>query len=137
MKHLSDFINESLDGSHHVFTVIKPGFLDKAGQIIEIFKKHGWQIEKTCTKQLTLGQAKSLYAVHKKEDFYKSLCNYMSSDRSTAIIYKKHKTLMDPFKEVESIKDEIRKKFGESDMRNCLHSSDCAAHMASESSIYF
>jgi nucleoside diphosphate kinase len=60
----------------------------------------------------------------------------MCSDVTRAFIFTKE-TNDDEFKEASRIKDEIRKNWGESDMRNVVHSSDSLEHMKEESSIYF
>jgi nucleoside diphosphate kinase len=60
----------------------------------------------------------------------------MSSGPCRAFIIGKANS-MKPFEEVAKIKDEIRKKYGESDMRNVLHSSDSAENMEHEASIFF
>ena len=69
MKTLVEYITESI--SPEVFVVLKPGFLDLAQTVIELFEQDGWKMKKTTTKQLLLQEAKRLYYVHKKEDFYK------------------------------------------------------------------
>ena len=62
----------------------------------------------------------------------------MSSGPSLAIIFTRDKPNNNKiYKEVSEIKDSIRKKWGESDMRNVLHSSDSYEHMLKEMSIYF
>lgn len=134
MKTLIEYIAESV--SSEVFVVLKPGALDLAQTVIERFAQDGWKMKKTTTKQLLLSEAKRLYYVHKKEDFYKDLCEYMSSAQSRAFIFTKEGA-KDPFKEVAAIKEEIREKYGESEMRNVLHSSDNAKNMAKEMSVYF
>ena len=131
---LIEYITESV--SSEVFVVLKPGALDLAQTVIERFARDGWKMKKTTTKQLLLSEAKRLYYVHKKEDFYKDLCEYMSSAQSRAFIFTKEGA-KDPFKEVAAIKEEIREKYGESEMRNVLHSSDNAKNMAKEMSVYF
>lgn len=141
MKSLKSKLNELgllVDRKKYIFTVIKPGFLNIGQKIIERFEEDGWKVSKMRTKQLLLSEARLLYSVHKKEDFYKDLCIYMSSGPSTAIIFTKDDLMdNDIFKEVSEIKDEIRKEYGESDMRNVLHSSDSLEHMEVEQVIYF
>ena len=62
----------------------------------------------------------------------------MSSGVSRAIIFKKDgKVDDDMFNEVKKIKDEIREKYGESDMRNVIHSSDSIESMDKEMRIFF
>jgi nucleoside-diphosphate kinase len=140
MEELKKFLRDTVDlndsmSSNRIFVVIKPGFENLLGELCQIFKDKGYKIEKIKTKRLLLSEAKELYKVHKKEDFYKSLCEYMSSGLTTAFILKKQSKNI--FKEFAKLKDEIREKYGESDMRNVIHSSDSYKNMKNESSIYF
>ena len=62
----------------------------------------------------------------------------MSSDISVGLIFEKpHQLDKKTFQEVDKIKDYIRDKWGEDDMRNVLHSSDSFSAMENESQIYF
>lgn len=135
MKSFVEFLTEQLN-LEKVFIVVKPGSLDHTQVILELFEDNGWEVCNTTTKTLLLDEAKQLYAVHKDEDFYDSLCEYMSSGPCRAFIIGKANS-MKPFEEVAKIKDEIREKYGESDMRNVLHSSDSAENMEHEASIFF
>lgn len=120
------------------FIVIKPGFLSLSKTIINRFEEDGWMIYKTRTKQLLLQEAHRLYAVHKKEDFYDDLCKYMASGPSMGILFvKKSGDIKASLKEVRGIKDEIRDKYAESDMRNVMHSSDSYPNLTKESKVYF
>lgn len=122
----------------HIFVIIKPGFLPLCSKILQIFEENGWNISMLRTKQLLLSEAQKLYAIHKDKDFYKDLCKYMSSGPTMAFIFEKDSPMDDKvFEEVGKIKDIIRKKWGESDMRNVIHSSDSLEHMNQEASIYF
>lgn len=136
MKHLNDYIVESLGVHSYVFVVLKPGSLDLAQTVIERFAEDGWFVEATTTKQLLPEEARKLYYVHREEEFYKPLCEYMASSPCRAFIFVKEGS-KHPFKEVKAIKDEIREKYGESDMRNVLHSSDSQDNMDKEASIFF
>ena len=80
-------------------------------------------------------EAKELYKVHKQEDFYDDLCKYMSSGLTTAFIVKKKSNNI--FDEFAKLKDKIREEYGESDMRNAIHSSDSYKSFTHESQIYF
>ena len=137
MKTLNQYINESLF-TNRIFVIVKPGFLNKCQEVIEYFKKYGWCIEKTSTKQLLLQESHKLYEVHKKEPFYEDLCNYMSSEPCRAFIFIKNTSLKtDIFKETNNIKKELRDMYGESDMRNVIHSSDSLDVMNKEMKIFF
>lgn len=135
MKDLKEYLGEDPLKKNHVLVVIKPGFENLLGTLCDLFKKHGYKIVKTKTKRLLPQEAKSLYKVHAQEDFYGSLCDYMSSGLSTAmILYKKSDNI---FKDFEKLKDKIREEYGESDMRNVIHSSDSYKSFTHESQIYF
>lgn len=136
MKNLKEYITEGINSRKNIFVVIKPGFLDKTSDILDIYKENGWKLKYTTIKQLMLEEAKKLYSIHKKKDFYKPLCEYMSSSITRALIFTKE-TNDDEFKEASRIKDEIREKWGESDMRNVVHSSDSKENMDHEAGIYF
>jgi len=121
-----------------IFVIVKPGFENLSYTVVERFAADGWKLRRTKPKQLILSEAKRLYAVHKGEDFYDALCKYMSSDISVGMIFEKDMPMGEQvFKEVGKIKEEIRKEYGESDMRNVLHSSDSLSAMSEESQIYF
>ena len=122
----------------HIFVIIKPGFLHLCSKILNIFEKHRWGISMLKTKQLLPSEARSLYKIHKNEKFYNPLCKYMSSGLSMAFIFSKDLPMSDHVvKEVDKIKDEIRQRWGESEMRNVIHSSDSLEHMNDEAKIYF
>lgn len=141
MERLYKFISTLDQPFDEIFTIIKPGFLHLSGEIIKMFEENGWWVFKTVTKTLTEKQAKDLYKIHKKEDWYLPLVKYMSSGESLAIMfrktYQKRSETKDIYKEVGELKDEIREKWGESDMRNVMHSSDSLKHMEEEKSVYF
>lgn len=135
MKSIVTYINESLC-PNKVFVVLKPGSLDLAQTVIERFAEDGWDMVNTITKTLLLQEAKELYKVHKKEPFYEDLCKYMTSGPCRAFIFC-NPNAKKPFTEVKAIKEEIREKYGESDMRNVLHSSDSRKAMEHEAKIFF
>lgn len=137
MKDLSKYLENIKDPlrKNHVLAVVKPGNDKLIGELCDIFKEKGYTIVKTKTTRLSIEQAKELYKVHSKEDFYDSLCEYMSSGTTTAFILKKRSDNI--FNEFAKLKDEIREKYGESEMRNVLHSSDSYKSFTHESQVYF
>lgn len=137
MKDLNNYIIEHINDpkKDEVFVIIKPGFLKKSAEIMEMIKEEGFELVKTKTKFLTLDEAKKLYLIHKDEEWYKSLCDYMSSDLTLGLLFKSDDK--DPLKKMAEVKDKVREKFGESDMRNVMHSSDSYEHMLDEQCIYF
>lgn len=134
MKRLKDYINDPK--KDEIFVIVKPGFLKLSNEVIKRIMKDEFELVKSKTKLLTLKEARDLYRIHKNEEWYKSLCDYMSSDLSLGLLFK-YKGKENIFKFMDSIKDEIRNKYGESDMRNVMHSSDSYEHMLNEQCIYF
>ena len=121
------------------FIVIKPGFLFLSEEILKMFKDNGFIIEKTRPKKLLEKEARKLYAVHKKEDFFEDLVKYMASDISLGVLFRPEKKmkLKNFFKKVDKLKDKVREQWSESDMRNVMHYSDNLENMKEESSVYF
>lgn len=136
LAYLKNPAEKALEIPKEVFVVVKPGFIDKANQIIDKFARKGFVFKQMRTKQLTMGEAKRMYYVHKDEDFYYGLCKYMSSAPCLGIMFDAS-GIEDPFKITDELKDQIRKQFGEDEMRNCLHSSDNVENMKKESSVFF
>ena len=139
MKELKQFLKTANDHDpmrkNHVLVVIKPGFENLFEKLVSIFNENGYSIVKVKTTKLTLDQAKRLYITHKKENFYSNLCDYMCSGPTTAMILKKKSDNI--FEEFAKLKDKIREDFGESDMRNVIHSSDSYKAFTHESQVYF
>lgn len=137
MQTLYEVLNSQL-GYQLIFTIIKPGFLQYAQQILDIFKEHGWEMDQTRIKALTFDEAKELYKVHKNEDWYEALCRYMSSGVSRAIMFTKPgKQTKQTYEDVAKIKEGIRERWGIDDCKNVMHSSDCMSALEHESRFYF
>jgi nucleoside-diphosphate kinase len=140
MKALYETLSSSLvdDSKANIFVIVKPGFLKFTQYVINTFEEKGWNVNRIKTKQLLPIECKKLYEVHKKKDFFEDLCNYMSSDLTTAILFTKEAPMSPKvFEETGKIKDNIRKEIGESEMRNGIHSSDSLERLQIERGIYF
>ena len=126
------------DSKQNIFVIIKPGFLKDNQFIINEFEKFGWVVDRIKTKRLLLSEAKRLYDIHKKEEWFDDLCNYMTSDLCTGILFTKDKPMSKKmFDETNKIKDVIRKKLSESEMRNAIHSSDSLERLQIERGVFF
>ena len=84
MEKFTNIIAESINelglfdkNKQYIFTVIKPGFLPYAKQIIEKFEEKGWKVSKTAIKQLLLREANELYK--SVEEDYNLVINTISS----------------------------------------------------------
>lgn len=135
MKNLRQFITESYKKS--LLVIIKPQFLQHTSQILEEIKDLGYEVSKIKTKTLTLPEAQTLYAIHKDEDFYDSLCEYMSSGPSTAFLVSIDLPENESVDRLSDFKDQIRDRWGESEKMNVMHSSDSYEHAQTEIPVYF
>lgn len=134
MIRLQDMMNKT----QYAFLIVKPGSLEHTSEILKMYEESGWKMARIRTTRLQPEQARELYSPHKNKDFFKDLVNYMCSGLSTGILITRPGNPNDKYLEgVAAIKDEVRKKWGESDMRNVLHSTDNTKRLKTESGIYF
>lgn len=134
MKTLTQFIKEQ-SAELNAFVILKPEFLKYEQQWLDMLMNNDWQIIQKKKLKLTHEQAEELYKMHKDKDFYKDLCNYMSSD--DCICCTCHKDCGDPIKEMKKLKDKARDTWGKSEMKNAMHSSDSLENVERESKIVF
>ena len=135
MKTLSSFISESLD-SRREFVILKPEFTDKDRDFEELLNNHGWKVIQKKKQTLTKEKAEKLYAMHRHKPFYDALINYMSSGPCICYsVFTDDKTKKDPVKDMDRIKDEVRKVWGKDDMKNAMHSSDSEDNVERETNI--
>lgn len=151
MKNLSLFITEKLHKNSkedkkpeyqddikddiNAFVILKPEFISHKNEFENMLKDDGWQIVQHKKEKLSLETAQELYEMHKGKDFYDSLCKYMSS--SECICYTCKKDVKNPIKNMDKFKDEVRKMWGKSEMKNAMHSSDSLKNVKRESKIIF
>ena len=134
MKTLIQFIKEQ-SAELNAFVILKPEFLKYEQQWLDMLTNNDWQIIQKKKLKLTHDQAEELYKMHKDKDFYKDLCDYMSS--GDCICCTCHKDCKDPIKEMKKLKDKARDTWGKSEMKNAMHSSDSLKNVERESKIVF
>ena len=134
MKTLIQFIKEQ-SAELNAFVILKPEFLKYEQQWLDMLTNNDWQIIQKKKLKLTHEQAEELYKMHKDKDFYKDLCDYMSSD--DCICCTCHKDCKDPIKEMNKLKDKARDAWGKSEMKNAMHSSDNLENVKRESKVVF
>lgn len=123
---------ESLIQNKKEFVIIKPEFLDLKNDIVKFLLKHGFIVKDELRRTMSEEDARKLYSPHKDEPFYEDLVDYMCSGDSIGMNLVNFKG-----EDLSKVKDEIRKKWGKDEMKNCLHSSDSPANVNRESKIYF
>lgn len=129
MKSLIQYIKEVL-GEVNGFCILKPEFLEHEFEFDELLKNNNWQIVQKTKKTLSLPEAQELYISKAKEDYYEDLCIYMASDE--CIAYMLYKDCEDPIKDLEKLKNKVRKTWGKDDMKNAMHSSDSKENVERE-----
>mgnify|MGYP002624826892 CR=1 FL=1 len=121
MKHLIQYIKEAL-GEVNGFCILKPEFLEHEFDFDNLLKNNGWQTVQKVKKMLSIEEAKELYISKQEESYYDDLCRYMASGDS--ISYLLYKDVKDPVKDLEKLKEKVRKTWGKDEMKNAMHSSD-------------
>ena len=143
MKHIFKYIKEHLSTPKDckAFIIIKPGFLDYKDEIFDYISDKGFIMhDHTEPMKLTNNQVKELYGCHSKEDWYDDLCKYMVSDDIIAAeyVYDYDKNPgVNTIELMKEIKPHFRDKYGKSEMKNCMHSSDSLANVQREGKIIF
>lgn len=127
-------INENTNGING-FVILKPEFLNHKDDFIKMLSNNGWQIVQKNERTLSQEEAKELYKMHKNKDFYDNLCKYMSSDN--CLCCSCFKDCKDPIKDMNTIKDKVRKAWGKDEMKNGMHSSDSLENVNRESKLIF
>ena len=136
MKTIIEYILESRDDiKANAFIILKPGFLNHQDDWFKMIEEDDWKVVKRKTLKLSREKAEELYKMHKDKDFYNDLCDYMSSEDCLCCIC--YKDCEDPIKDMKSLKDKVRDRWGKSDMKNAMHSSDSLKNVNREKEIIF
>ena len=138
MKTLIEYIHESKESINlelNGFCILKPEFLEYTEDFLALLKNNGWNVVQKKELLLSKEQAADLYSPHKDKDFYKDLCDYMSSDK--CLCCSCHKDCEDPINDMKKLKDKVRENWGKDEMKNGMHSSDSLENVNRESKIIF
>ena len=133
MKKFSTFILEADNIKLNGFCILKPEFLEHEEDFLALLKNNGWKIVQKKKLLLTKEQASNLYSPHKDKDFYKDLCDYMSSGE--CLCCSCHKDCENPIEDMKKLKDKVRENWGKDEMKNGMHSSDSLENVNRESKI--
>lgn len=133
MKKFSTFILEADNIELNGFCILKPEFLDYTDDFLALLKNNGWNIIQKKKLLLNKEQSENLYSSHKDKDFYKDLCDYMSS--SECLCCSCYKNCKNPIEDMKKLKDKVRENWGKTEMKNGMHSSDSIENVNRESKI--
>lgn len=136
MKTLTKYYEDLvLNPEPNCFCMLKPGFAKYKDEFEKLLNLQGWKIIAQCIKKFTREEIEDFYIMHKDKPFYHKLCDYMITD--DCVCYTCYKNCQDPFKDMDSFKKKIRDEWGEDEMKNGMHSSDCKENMKKECLIAF
>jgi nucleoside-diphosphate kinase len=126
-------------------SIIKPDATRRnlTGQINARLEAAGLRIVAQRRLRLTRAQAEAFYAVHKERPFYRSLCEFMTSDPVVAQVLEgedaveRHRAVMGATDPAKAEPGTIRKDFALSIEANSVHGSDAPDTAAKEIAFFF
>jgi len=127
------------------FAIIKPDAVAArhAGEILAIVEQAGFRVLALRLTRLTELQAQGFYAVHAEKPFFAGLVKFMTEgpivvtalEREDAIL--KWRETMGATNPAKAAEGTIRKRFGTSIERNCVHGSDAPETAETELRFFF
>lgn len=126
-------------------SIIKPDATARniTGKIIDKFEQSGLRVVAQKRIRLSRLQAGTFYAVHKERPFFGELVEYMVSGPVVVQVLEgenavaKNREIMGATNPANADAGTIRKEFGESIERNCVHGSDSADNARIEIDFFF
>ncbi len=126
-------------------SIIKPDATARniTGKIVAMLEEGGLRVIAQRRIQLSKGQAKDFYAVHKERPFYNDLVAFMTSgpvvvqvlEGENAIV--RNREIMGATNPDEAVSGTIRKAFAENIERNSVHGSDTPETARDEIAFFF
>jgi nucleoside-diphosphate kinase len=129
----------------YTFAIIKPNAVrtGKTGPILAIINEAGFEIAAMRMVRLTKPQAESFYDIHRNQDFFVRLIEFMTAGPVIVMVllhnnaveeFRKLLGSTDPTKAAEGT---IRKLFGVSTQMNAVHGSDSIINAEKEANFFF
>lgn len=127
------------------FSIIKPDATARnlTGKIVAMLEAGGLRVVAQKRLQMTRAQAEGFYAVHKARPFFGELCAYMTSGPVVVQVLQgenaiaRNREIMGATDPAKAADGTIRKSYGESIERNCVHGSDAPDTAAQEIAYFF
>lgn len=125
--------------------IIKPDAVNRklAGEILKKIEKKDLKIIGLKLVSLTKEQAEQFYIVHKDRPFYESVTKFMSSGPIIVMVFEGNhviadwRALMGATDPAKADYGTIRREFGTSIERNCVHGSDAPETARIEVAFFF
>jgi nucleoside-diphosphate kinase len=125
--------------------IIKPDATERriAGEIVSMIEGNGFRIGGMRMVRLGPVQAEGFYAVHRGKPFFEALVRFMTSGPAIVMVLeredaiRKWREVMGATNPASAAEGTIRKRFGSSIERNCVHGSDAPETARAEISYFF
>jgi nucleoside-diphosphate kinase len=125
--------------------IIKPDAVaaGRTGDILSIIEQAGFRIAGMKMKRISGLEAEGFYAVHRERPFFASLVRFMTEGPSVLMVLEapdaihKWRETMGATNPASAAEGTIRKRFGSSIERNCVHGSDAPETAAVEIPFFF
>ena len=126
-------------------SIIKPDAVERnlENKIKSFFEAKNLKILKSKKVQITKEEAAEFYKVHQTRPFYQDLCNYLSSGPIVVMILEgveaisKNRQIMGATDPLKAEDGTLRKMYGLSIDKNCVHWSDMLENSKSEIGFFF
>ena len=126
-------------------SIIKPDAVERNLQeeIKNEFKNNGFEILQEKKIHISKQEAETFYKVHQTKPFYNDLCTYLSSGPIIVMELQKDNAILDNRKLMGATNPELaeegtlRKKYGISIDKNCVHGSDSLENAKIEIDFFF
>ena len=126
-------------------SIIKPDAVERnlEGKIKNFFEKNKLRILKTKKVKISKEEASEFYKVHQTKQFYRSLCNYLSSGPIIVMILEgenaisENRKLMGSTDPMKAKDGTLRKMYGLSIDKNSVHGSDSIENAKIEINFFF
>ena len=126
-------------------SIIKPDAVERnlEDKIKSYFEKNNLKITKVKKVKISKEEASEFYKVHQTKQFYRSLCNYLSSGPIIVMILEgenaisENRKLMGSTDPMKAKDGTLRKKYGLSIDKNSVHGSDSIENAKIEINFFF
>jgi len=131
--------------TERTLSIIKPDATrrNQTGEINARFEQAGLRIVAQRRIRLTRDQAEAFYEVHRERPFYRSLCEFMTSEPVVVQVLEgedavaRNREIMGATDPAKADPGTIRKDFAESVEANSVHGSDSPENAAQEIAFFF
>ncbi|OHS93481.1 Nucleoside diphosphate kinase [Tritrichomonas foetus] len=144
--HFTFFQQQKMSEEQHTYAMIKPGYEEYWGKVIERIIEEGLQIVRMKTMQFDNNFASQFYAEHVGKGFFGDLSGYMTSGQIVAMelagpnAIAKWREIIGPTKKevaVETAPNSLRALYARSTTENLCHGSDAPETAAREIALVF